>query len=230
MATANPNLPARLRGIRGKLEVINSLHGEFVVRCATTHLCYRLNTGDKVTIGGTPVTVNSTYMGKHKLNGNIGHLATIPGEDEWGYARHIFFWHLPVEANALQPWLDAYVNRDEVAVTFAARPLRDRSDTFIAGKLEPFHEQGMEGNIGWSVSDTQKRSYDALHMLNTGDKLTIFNAAGTRVIWSGTLTERRMTALRESCYDRRKKPTKEIQFLIRSFFQHLPAVVETKKK
>lgn len=230
MAKANFNIPSRLRSITGKLEVLNSAHGEFVVRDSKSHRCFLLAEGDRVTIGkgktAAKFTVKFAYHGKDKLNGNIGTLVSLDGQDEWGYARHVFFWRMPVERADLQPWLDAYLNQAEVTVDFAAKPLVNPSKRFVSGRLEAFHEQGMEGNIGWSLFDTQKHSYAALHMLQEGDKLTIYNKQGTRIIWQGTMTPRRMESLRRSCYDRKKKPSAETQFLIRSFFEGLPAVVE----
>lgn len=223
-------LPKRVKTATGKLEILGT--GEFAIRESSTGRLFVLANGDKVKSESFTATVNLAYYGKDKLNGNIGSLITLPERDEWGYARHLFFWRLPVEREALQPWLDAYVAQTPLTITFAARPLADpRNDgaTFISGRLEAFHEQGMEGNIGWSLFDTQKHSYAALHMLEEGDKLTIFDKAGKKIVWQGTMTKRRKANLVKWCYERNKKPTKETEFLVKAFFQELPAVVEKAK-
>ena len=233
MAKANFTIPSRIRSITGKLEVTTGTHGEFVVRDNKTRRCFLLAEGDRVTIGegksAQKFTVKFHYNGKDKLNGNIGTLISLTDKDEWGYERHIFFWRMPVERDEILSWLSAYMQEKDVTVDFAAKPLTNPSKKFVSGRLEAFHEQGMEGNIGWSVFDTQKHSYAALNMLREDDKLTIYNKTGTRIIWQGTMTKRRMEALQRSCYDRQKKPTPEIQFLIQSFFQELPCVLEKAK-
>lgn len=51
----------------------------------------------------------------------------------------------------------------------------------IKGKLHPYFETGTEGTI-WSLYEDGKQGYDGLNCLEKGDKLTIYNADGSREI------------------------------------------------
>jgi hypothetical protein len=53
----------------------------------------------------------------------------------------------------------------------------------IHGRLDPFSETGTEGVI-WSVQDDISLSYDALHPLENGDHLQVFDERGD-IIWTG---------------------------------------------
>lgn len=57
----------------------------------------------------------------------------------------------------------------------------------LKGRLEIFSEQGSEG-AHWSFYEDGKSGYDALHALEKGDVLRIFNdAARTELLWQGTV-------------------------------------------
>lgn len=228
MAKAKFPLPARIATVTGKLEVLGGHRGEFTIRCSRTYKLFLLSEGDRVKTANWSAVVKFTYHGKDKLNGNSGTLITLPEVDEWGYARHIFFWCMPAARADMQPWLDSYLAGETVTVSFVAKPLAEHNTPYISGQLEPFHEQGMEGNIGWALTDTQKHSYAALHMLEEGDELTIFDKHGRSVLWQGVMTARRLENLRRSCYGRGETLTEETKFLSKCFFQRLPAVVKRK--
>lgn len=57
----------------------------------------------------------------------------------------------------------------------------------LKGRLEIFSEQGTEG-AHWSFYEDGKTGYDALHCLEKGDVLRVFNdAARTELLWQGTI-------------------------------------------
>jgi hypothetical protein len=55
----------------------------------------------------------------------------------------------------------------------------------ISGELHPFFETGTEGVL-WSIYEEGKESYDALHVLEDGDHLTVFDPHG-ETIWTGVV-------------------------------------------
>ncbi|MCB9748637.1 MAG: hypothetical protein H6713_01390 [Myxococcales bacterium] len=57
----------------------------------------------------------------------------------------------------------------------------------VRGHLEAYWEQGWEGRIEYAFMPDGGRGIHALVWLRDGDELTIFEADGLRVRWSGTL-------------------------------------------
>lgn len=62
---------------------------------------------------------------------------------------------------------------------------KKKAPRVIEGVLEDYFETGTEGVI-WSVFEDDKKSYDGLHPIDSGDKLTIYNEDGT-VRWVGRI-------------------------------------------
>lgn len=57
----------------------------------------------------------------------------------------------------------------------------------LKGRLEIFSEQGTEG-AHWSFYEDGQTGYDALHVLEKGDVLRVFNdAARTELLWQGKI-------------------------------------------
>ena len=229
-AKSKGGFPKCLSSVTGKLEMLGSGPGQFVIRDKTGKR-YLLATGDKVSGNGWSARVDLTYTGQDKLNGSIGTHIMLPEEDVWGYNRHLFFWRMPVARENLQPWLDAYQNEEEVTVKFRIKPLAEPSDTFATGRLELFFEQGMERSA-FAMFDPQKHSYAALYMPQVGDKLTILDASAKKVIWQGTLTQKRYDDLKSvidpAPRDVGKKMPKIAHLLFTSAYRELPVLVEKK--
>ena len=155
------------------------------------------------------------------LNGQLGHLIRVREGDEHNYSENLFFRWLPVENPAdFGPWLDAYREETEVTVDFVVRPLVNPSKRFMSGQMHLFCEQGTGAHV--SFMEGQSRGYAALHALQVGNKLTIFNPSGTRKIWQGTMTKRRLLNL--ASYG--GKPNAETKFLKSAAVKELPAVIE----
>ena len=229
MTKANFTIPERLKSATGVLKCASAIGGgEFVLYNAEERRYYLLNPGDKISGDHWSATVIHDYDGRDKLNGHIGNLITLPEKDAYGYHVHIFLWRTPFKEEDGENWLTAHSTDEVLTVEFGgAAPLAERSDKFVSGRLEPFHEQGMEGNIGWAIFDTQKTGYSGLNFLKIGDKLTIFDESGKEVLWQGTITPRRLENLKRSCFEEQNR-TAETQFLIRCFFRELPAILQKK--
>ena len=64
----------------------------------------------------------------------------------------------------------------------------EKNSECIEGALEPWVDSCTEGHIVWALFEDGKAGYDGLHLLQTGDILTIFKDAKREVVaWEGAV-------------------------------------------
>jgi hypothetical protein len=64
----------------------------------------------------------------------------------------------------------------------------------VEGKLEPFHEQGMEGDVAWSIIDDDFIGYSGLHFIEEGDHLTVYPQDNpSEIVFDGIVKYKRNT-------------------------------------
>jgi hypothetical protein len=74
----------------------------------------------------------------------------------------------------------------------------------ITGILHVFAETGTEGG-SWAIQDEgfivgDRWSYEGLHVLKSGDKLTVYGDVPGEVLWKGTVTLHPYPIFTESAY------------------------------
>lgn len=116
-------------------------------------------------------------------------------------------------------WAEMFYDRLPAKVT-------TKDGRTLFGMLEPFCETGTEGVI-WSVSEYGKTSYDALHCLEDGDKVTVYaNVRDGAVEWEGRINfgPQQITKIDWTEVVRTTSPVETRQWLQWSW-QHRPAVI-----
>lgn len=249
---------ARRASARGKLRVLepennpSHLSGRLVLRDEEGRI-FLLNEGDVVTTDAWRATVKPSRIGNEYLNGKMGMLFTrkeaenvleeraqslsqrmktpdiAAAREMVGPGLRHYFISFPPEGRAeMEKWIDALVDEAEVSVQFRIPLFAEPSEFLVAGYLLPFHEQGMEDNIAWSIVDSQKVGYGALHLLREGDKLLIYRHNGRGLYWCGMITAEVLECLNGEIRKwgtGRTNPTKLGAFLTKAFTRKLPAVV-----
>ncbi|MBU6234418.1 MAG: hypothetical protein KGQ41_01120 [Alphaproteobacteria bacterium] len=124
----------------------------------------RLQSGDVLTIFNTIASGDKAWAGQIDLEYN-----RMKQTGPTGYTQQAVrgLWVHGLQRNVdPDTWMEMFENSMPAKL--------EKSGKAIYGALNPFFETGTEGVI-WAIHQYGKKGYDGLHIIEAGDKLTVYN-------------------------------------------------------